>query len=298
MNMPSTWGGGRIVMFDDIPPLHGAEGEAYSLQEVGAADLPFVRMLYEREIVRNLVSATIPASYWHWELAEANPASLKVWRMFLIVDSTGTRCGCVLGWPYRVRGGIGMHTVAVAEGVALHAVLRPVLRALRALEPTFGVGADEQPATRIMLDLGAAHPLYEALGRSLAARCDPPGAWYVRVPDLPRFVRHVAPALERRLAASAVAGYTGELRLDFYRSGLRLSFDNGRLITTEGWQRALRGTAPSAGFPPLVFLQLLFGRRSLQELRHMFPDVWAGDEGQVILEALFPPQRSHVLPLD
>ena len=58
-------------------------------------------------------------------------------------------------------------------------------------------------------------------------------AWYLRVPDLLSFLRHIAPALERRLAQSVAAGHTGELKLNFYREGLRLVFEDGRLAAME-----------------------------------------------------------------
>jgi hypothetical protein len=45
-------------------------------------------------------------------------------------------------------------------------------------------------------------------------------------------------------------------------------------------------------------LQLLFGRRSLDELRYAFPDVYADQIGRPLLEALFPAQASWVLPLE
>ena len=81
-------------------------------------------------------------------------------------------------------------------------------------------------------------------------------------------------------------------------SGLRLVFDQGRLMDAadfraEGWDPEYQ-----AGFPPLVFLQLLFGRRSLAELRHVFPDVWANQIARPLLEALFPARPSWVLPLE
>jgi hypothetical protein len=117
------------------------------------------------------------------------------------------------------------------------------------------------------------------------------------VPNLPRFIEHVAPALERRLAATAQAGYTGELALDFYRGGLRLAFESGKLIVAEDWQRPLWGEA-KAGFPPLVFSQLLFGHRSLHELRGIYPDVWAEGDAAPLLDALFPKRPSCLVPLD
>jgi hypothetical protein len=155
------------------------------------------------------------------------------------------------------------------------------------------------PASKIAFGLEGAHPVYDALGSM--ATVEAPYGWYVRVPDLPLFIRHIAPVLERRLAGSVTSGYTGELRFDFYRGGLRLAFEQGRLTVAEPWSvRAERwGPKPQAGFPPLVFLQLLFGRRSLADLRYAFPDAWTdGEEPRALLETLFPTQPSWVLPLD
>jgi hypothetical protein len=46
-----------------------------------------------------------------------------------------------------------------------------------------------------------------------------------------------------------------------------------------------------------VFLQLLFGRRSLADLRYAFPDAWANDEATMLLETLFPQQPSWIANL-
>jgi hypothetical protein len=59
--------------------------------------------------------------------------------------------------------------------------------------------------------------------------------WYVRVADVAGFLRQVAPALEARLAASAVAGHSGRLAVSFYRTGVRLRFDHGRLAEIVSW---------------------------------------------------------------
>ena len=118
------------------------------------------------------------------------------------------------------------------------------------------------------------------------------------MPDLPGFVRHIAPALERRLPGTAAEGFSGEVPISFYRGGVRLVFEQGRLTTAEPWQRPDRSEIPGAGFPPLVFLQLLFGRRSLDELQHAFPDVWVSDEVAAVVRALFPRRYSLAMPLD
>ena len=71
-------------------------------------------------------------------------------------------------------------------------------------------------------------------------------------------------------------------------------FDRGKLTTVEDWQRPLWDAHPDGGFPPLVFLQLLFGYRSLDELRAAFPDVRINDNVELLVNVLFPSRPSWV----
>src|SRR4029453_8057052 len=113
------------------------------------------------------------------------------------------------------------------------------------------------PISDICFHLGRAHPVYDLLRQIPTGHYNPPYAWYVRVPDVPAFIRHVAPLLEKRLADSVLSGYTGELLLDFYRGGLHLNFEQGKLSAVEPWQSPAFGDSTQAGCPPLIFLQLL-----------------------------------------
>ena len=107
------------------------------------------------------------------------------------------------------------------------------------------------------------------------------------MPDLPAFLRTIAPVLEKRLAESTFAGHTGELRISFYRGGLRMSFENGALTGVEDWMPGIGAGQDEgmAGFPYLTFLHLVFGHRTLKDLRHAFVDCWAEDAAQALLEA-------------
>lgn len=69
-------------------------------------------------------------------------------------------------------------------------------------------------------------------------------------------------------------------------------FEQGALITAEDWRAPIYGSHAGAGFPPLIFLQLLFCHRGLDELRAIFPDVWAEGDTETVLKALFPAQTS------
>jgi hypothetical protein len=143
------------------------------------------------------------------------------------------------------------------------------------------------------LGLGAEHPAY-----ALFPDCLPvirkPGAWYIRVADLPAFLSRIAPALEKRLAYSALPGYTGQLKISFYRNGIALSLVEGRLEKIEAWSPTQEEWG-NAAFPDLTFLQLLFGYRSVEDLEFAFADCWVDDQRTAsLLNALFPKRPSDI----
>ena len=121
-----------------------------------------------------------------------------------------------------------------------------------------------------------------------------PYAWYVRVPNLTALLYRLGPVFDIRLDYSVIGSYSGELLLDLYRTGLR--FDAGRLHAVAPWQPGQWGK-PDLACPPLIFLQLLFGYRSLDELRHTFPDVWVREPMVPLVRALFPAEPSLVHPI-
>jgi hypothetical protein len=293
-------GGSRSTYFAAIPQLKEGEAEPYSLRNATLDDLPRIMALYDHDRARVAISARHDEAVWRWLIDGQSSSSLENWHTQLILDSSGQIQGYALVGRRRWEDVVPIFGLTVAPGVSLAAVLPSVLRALQSQAPDIPAPDPKTPpASRISFILGRDHPVYDVLGEKLTHQRRPLYAWYVRVPDLPAFLRHITPALEQRLANSSLAGHSGEVRLDFYRGGLRMVFADGRLMTVEDWQVDHNwGPRGQAGFPPLVFLQLLFGRRSLAELRHAFPDVWADDEVYPLLEALFPPQPAWALPLD
>ena len=107
--------------------------------------------------------------------------------------------------------------------------------------------SDNRACTAFCFLLGLDHPVYQALGNALPV-VNEPYAWYIRVPDLPAFIRHVTPALEKRLEDSIAVGYSGELKISFYKDGLRLVFEKGKLKEVESW-KPQSGDDGSAAFP-------------------------------------------------
>ena len=155
----------------------------------------------------------------------------------------------------------------------------------------------EKPITHVNFGLGAAHPAYDALHGELG-ELRKPYAWYIRVPDLPGFLRHITPVLDKRLHDSIFAGHSGRLRLNFYLSRVALLFENGRLVQVQDGYDHQRLEEGDVRFPDLTFLQLLFGRRSFAELDDAFADCYASSAAvAALLDVLFPKRPSLVIGL-
>ncbi|MFN8513900.1 MAG: GNAT family N-acetyltransferase [Chloroflexia bacterium] len=301
--------GGRVAYPATLPPAPDGP-EPFTIRRATPDDIPFIAALYDQRRRDSLVSARVPEAYWRYAFAPiATPTHPegdfhRQWRLWIIEDREGATCGYVRTTTQTWQHQFYLWDFAVRDGVSLAAVAPPVLRAFlpageAAAVASRAAGHTDEQFREIMLCMEREHPLYAAIGEMVAPRVIAPYAWYVRVPDLPGFLRQIAPVLERRLADSALASYSGELRLDFFRDGLRLTFADGKLTAAEPWRRPISDERQHATFPPLVFLQLLFGHRSLDELRYAFPDIRVG-RGEIagLLEALFPKRTSRVAALE
>ena len=116
------------------------------------------------------------------------------------------------------------------------------------------------------------------------------------MPDLVAFLRHIRPALEKNLEGTVAEGYSGNLKLNFYQSGIKFEFERGQMTESSDWSPKSFEDG-DAQFPDLTFLQLLCGRRRLDELDASFADCWASDEATVLLDCLFPPFTGEIWQL-
>lgn len=287
-------GGGKQTLFASLPTLKESEPEPYRLRAMTVDDIPFAARLYARDGARSLVVCPRDESFWRFLLTGYSPDSFE-YRHYRIIETTDGRAMGYLSaspetwWNHF----LGVVEIAFDEGAPVRAAMPAVLRALKVIVDAQGA-QQKKDLGGIMFACGREHPVYEAVPE-LFTRARTPSGWFIRVPDVPKFIRHIAPVLESRLAQSTMAEYTGEIKLNEYRGGLRLAFENGRLTNVQAWTPVVKEA--DGGFPPLVFLQLLFGRHAIIELREFYPDVWAKDDAAVLLGALFPKQSSCVIPV-
>ncbi|MDQ2809370.1 MAG: GNAT family N-acetyltransferase [Chloroflexota bacterium] len=289
--MTVAHGGSRRWLPFRIPAAPAAD-PPYQVRPATPDDIPLLTQLYAIHCRHGLLTRLRDAAEWRYELG---------WKGFWIVeDAAGAPVGYAEARP--ADGGDEPELVKTFSITELAVLPGQSLRAVAvALGQTFQAQLVEAnktrpvPLTSLALNLGPRHPVYAALG-DLLEQYRPAWAWYIRVPDLPAFLRHIAPVLEQRLAASVLAGHSGTLRLNFYHAQLTLSFSAGRL-TEIGTYSPNRVEDGDAHFPDHTFLHLLFGYRTLAEVNYLYPDCYADPAAAVLLGILFPQQPSDPVPL-
>lgn len=306
-------GGGRTIPVAAIGAKKDEEPELCHLRPALESDVKEIKALYDQQAASSLVWTEMSEERWRyyitvWDVPAVQrqaPGEYGPERhLFMIVDGENQVCGVVGLATSRRKGTAYIGGLVMGPHINWQAAMPSLLRAF--VQATADIpdadaanlaGAAPEPVRELTFNLGRSHPANDIWGYRLASTQEPPYAWYVRVADVPGFLHHIAPVLERRVAESVLAGYTGELKLDFYRGGLRLQFEKGKLIEAAPWRVPPYGNEEQGGCPPLVFLQLLFGHRSLAELRDSYPDVWTTPEAALLVNTLFPKQPSSVWSL-
>jgi Acetyltransferase (GNAT) domain len=296
-------GWGRRIYVQDIPgkPSGSHDGRdsprAYHLRPAKASDARFLSELDSRARERYLLASSRDENLWRYEVAGRDPESDESLEVRIVENESGSPSGFVCHTRDLRDGTLEVYGYELANGVSWLEVTPFVLREFAEIGQKRD-SPEKKPAS-LTFALGEHHPLYDAAPEPPLYSLDRNDhyAFYVRVPDLPAFLRHVRPVLERRIAASVAAGHTRELKVSFYGDGLRLELERGRLSAVEQWSPSVEDSGDAA-FPDLTFLQLLFGHRSLEALDHAFADCSPGEgDAQVLLRALFPRRHSALWPI-
>lgn len=286
-------GGGRMGFVQQVPKLEGEE--PFSLRLAEEADIPLLVDLYAQGSQRYLVSCARDEQIWRYELSGINPKNVNRSVIKIIESETSESVGFITHPPYRWGTMMAATRYEIKAGVSWAATTSSVMRHLKSVGEEYPAESrKEETVERIGFWFGSQHPVYDVIPDKLPKTRDP-YAWFLRVPNLPRFLQHIAPQLEKRLADSPLAGHSGEIKITFYQTGLRLVLEEGRFAAIEDWKPEPDRNSGEAGFPGLSFLQLVFGYRSLTELKYAFADCWTkGDQTPILLDMLFPKMASSV----
>lgn len=119
----------------------------------------------------------------------------------------------------------------------------------------------------------------------------PPYAWQVRVTDYERLFKKLKPLLEKRLAFSPYRRLSETLYFNFYRFTIQLTVENGSINKVE---RTETSEDRTMRFNPRVFVKLLLGYISREELEKTYPDAMVRPSHKDLVDALFPKRPSYV----
>jgi Acetyltransferase (GNAT) domain len=271
------------------------EEEPYRIRLAKDADLMFIAELYERAIRRHAIACIRTPEILKYELDGQSENNLDRFQMFIIEDTSGESVGYFQHPTFTGQTGVSAAWFELKPGVSWLAVTPTVVRHLWNRGQEYAK-RDGKECTSFGFMLGAQHPAYEALGKGLPV-IRPSYAYYLRVPDLVGFLNHIKPALEKRIAESIAVGHSREIKISFYRDGVRLVLEKGKLVTIESWKPSPKDEGAIA-FPDRTFLQILFGYRSFDELHQSFADCWCDNqEVYALINILFPKKLSDVFPV-
>lgn len=276
--------GGHSLCVGDVP--EATNQEDFSFREATVVDAPFLEDVAAQTSDRYLVTCPRDRGLWESQLVDHDPNSAAA-RSVEVIERAGTAIGTIGWFETASEGALWATHAEVVRGVSWGEAGPAVLRRLAAL-------AGEAGAGDIRLAFGEDHPMFAAMWHLLGEPIRP-YAWYVRVADVVSLLRRLAPVLEWRLNDGPFEGHTGSLRISWYRGGVKLVVDGG-LLQVEEWIPGDEERGDLA-FPDLTFLSLVFGHRSLQDLRAVYPDCafWTPSAAP-LADALFPPRPSWVWP--
>lgn len=285
-----------------IPKWKKEETETCRLRPRTDADNALIQELYANAIESHVFACPRTPALWEYEFngRAAGSDARHEWR--IIEDMEGTPLGYVQHLQWCIEGfcesgapgaNLMLMRMELKPGVGYLNLIASLLRALwkKAEATPISPESKKKKVTGIQFMFGREHPVYQVLPKSI--RTELPYAWYIRIPNLVAFLQHIQPALEKHLIGTVAEGYTGELKISFYRSGIHLKFHHGTLKKIADWTPD-DIEAGDALFPELTFLQLLCGRCRTAELTSRFVDCWTNETAAVLLDCLFPEFTSEV----
>lgn len=288
--------GERLGYQAQVPPLKDGESEPYRLRPATIADLPFMAEVYEQAQRRYPIACQRTPDIWRYELDGQSENNANRLEKRILERADGEPVGYLWHPAFLVMKSVFVFGYELKAGVSWLEATPSVIRYLWETGQAYA-GREARPCHCFGFILGAQHPVYAALGKDLPSM-NRPYAWYLRVPDLPNFLRYIAPALEQRLANSIAAGHSGQVRINLYNKMLVLRLERGKLAGVDETPREATDFG-DLGLPGLTLLQMVFGRCSFEELNAAHPDAYVDHEpARILLDILFPKRPSDVLGID
>ncbi len=251
-----------------IPP-------AIHVRRAATADIPALAALHRDSLGALPLHAARSAADWVYLLDAAQYP-------ICVVEGGGTTnaLGYICAWRSADHA-----TLTIAEcGFADAAAALAVLQWCKPMASILQLGWPEQG-------------MLLQVGRGLGSHPHTGDQWLIRIPDWMRLLQKFGPIWTARLARAGYHQLTTELTINLFRQAYRLHFVDGTLAGVDalGFVDASMGAeGGDLCISPDAFTRLLFGYRTLEELRDAWPDTAIRALRRPLLDALFPKLASYV----
>lgn len=258
----------------------------------------FVR-LYDADRLsgRHMITTPIEHSYFSFLLTNATSYSVYI-PYFIYQDEH------IIGYLILGRSNWDENMIIWAWGMAptyaWHQYTVPVLHALPQIRDQIAIRNPDKVSalTGVILMLDEQHPARLQLQFGIAHTSEPSYAWYTRVADYAYLLESLRPVLERRLLHSSMCGFSGEVQLSFYGTGISMVWQNGQLLSCKNTRPPLTGEGTNGAYPPGAFMLQVFGRKSFRQIKAWHHEAWADATTEQLMGILFPTRPSWFLHMN
>lgn len=265
-----------LVPAHAIPRAPSGDGERIRLREAAVDDARRLAQLYARAMAPVALHDQRSEEFWRYLLRWCRLP------LQIVEDSdTGAAVGYVSAGPPGRAGVAHVGESAIFSTDIAFAVLRRL----------------SSPSTTAVAVGGPKTGLLRQVATTLAPAPARHPQWLLRIGDLAGFLRQIGPVLERRLARSAFAGLSCDVRLNTFREAVDLRFQAGKLVGVDraGFVDAsLRADGGPLQFPADALVRLALGYRSVDQLLDAWPDIVIAPELRMLPEVLFPAMSSFL----
>ena len=291
-------GSDTFLPISSIPKLKKDQKQRYTLRPATNSDIPNLLAWESYEYRDCNLTVKHDETIWDYEINHRTIETPMHIQVYIIANDNNEDVGFVVLHMDHYYPRVSIHQYIVGEESSYLDTYDDVLREIKRVSDAYYADseADKHPV-RLVFENGVS-PAIKALVYKTDGGLirDRNYAWYIRVPDIPALMKHIAPVLARRLAVSGANRYTGEFKISFHTlEGLKMTFKNGEL--TDAVIEDMAQYVGDTALPFDTFLNVLFGHRTWEELNYALPDIYANRKAHILLNALFPKMRSQVLGL-
>lgn len=282
------------IPYHHIPELKEGETAHYTLRPVTIDDIPTLMRLDNIVQTYSLLSVVRDETIWKYEINGRNANPDFDMRFFLILDATGESIGYTsIGPTGYSKLSFSVRSLVLSEKVMIFDVYEDLLRAFKEVSAQFRDSYSELVFAVAMPPM-MTKLLQHHYGVSFIDDASA-STYYFRIPDLSRFLTHIAPVLEARLENSALKTYTGVLSFNMYQpERFLVMFEQGKLISAT-YGDMPESTKARMNIPWDLFLNMLLSYQSYADIDAYRSDVQATAYMIVLVDILFPKQPSALV---